>query len=177
VDAIRVPELDEQLCRRLARRFGPAIEEWLDGLPPVLAGLAKRWHLVFESLIQRGTVSVVIRCRTADARSAVLKISPDRRRIADEARALARWHTAHVPDVLAVDESHGALLIEAIEAGTALVESGAYPCLETLGQLVQALHREGGHQASRRILRSPSESPTSTHPAEPTTSDALTSPR
>jgi hypothetical protein len=47
----RAPELDEELRRRLRRRFGSAIESWLDALPPVLADLAGRWQIDFESLI------------------------------------------------------------------------------------------------------------------------------
>src|SRR5207302_7574597 len=137
--ASRIPELDDELRRRLGRRFGTAIESWLDELPPVLAGLAERWQIGFESLIQRGSISVVIRCRTADGRPAVLKVSPQRRRVLDEAAALASWKTVHVPDVLAVDERIGALLIEAIEPGTSLAESMAYPRLESVAALMTSL--------------------------------------
>ena len=72
----------------------------------------------FDSLIPRGNMSVVIWCRMVDGRPAVLKISPDRTRLANEAAALDRWPTVHTPSVLAVDESVGALLLEAIEPGT-----------------------------------------------------------
>ena len=119
----RVPELDTQLRRRLGRRFGAEVERWLDELPPVLSELAERWQVELGSLIQRGSISVVIRCRTAQGRPAVLKVSPERRRILQEAAALDRWRTVHVPAVLAVDENVGALLIEAIEPGTPLVDS------------------------------------------------------
>ena len=139
----RIPELDAELRRRLGRRFGTAIESWLDELPPVLADLAARWQIDFESFIQAGSISVVIRCRTAAGRSAVLKVSPERRRVLDEAAALARWTTVHVPAVLAVDESLGALLIEAIEPGTSLAESRAYPRLESLVALITSLHADG----------------------------------
>src|SRR4051794_41187144 len=92
-----VPELDDELRRRLRRRFGAAVESWVDALPPVLSDLAERWDLALDSLIQRGSISVVIRCRTAGGRAAVLKVSPNRIRILDEAAALARWTTHHVP--------------------------------------------------------------------------------
>src|SRR6185437_13410344 len=109
---------------------------------PVLRDLADRWGVEFESLIQRGSVSVVIRCRVADGRPAVVKVSPDRRRIVDEAAALARWTTAHVPALLAVDEAVGALMIEAIEPGTSLAESSTYPRLERLAGLMRSLHAD-----------------------------------
>src|SRR5204863_2207264 len=134
---------DDELRRRLRRRFGGAIEPWLGALPRVLSELAERRRLAFESLVQRGSMSVVIRCRTTDGRPAVLKISPDRERLATEARALAGWHTRHVPAVLAVDASVGALLIEAVEPGTALDESGVFPPMQSVGALVGALHATG----------------------------------
>ena len=134
------PELDDELRRRLGRRFGSAIDSWLDELPPVLGDLAERWQIDFESLIQRGSMSVVIRCRTAAGHPAVVKLSPERERVAQEAAALAGWRTVHVPSVLAVDESVGALMIEAIQPGTPLVEMDAYPSLESIASLLTSLH-------------------------------------
>jgi streptomycin 6-kinase len=139
----RLPDLDEELRRRLGRRFGDAVEVWLDALPPVLSDLAGRWKLELGSLIQRGSFSVVICCRTVEGHAAVLKVSPERRRIIDEAAALARWRTAHVPAVLAVDERVGALLIEAIEPGTPLSESAAYPSIKSVASLLTSLHGNG----------------------------------
>jgi streptomycin 6-kinase len=144
-----VPELDAELRRRLGRRFGPEVGGWLDALPPVLAGLAERWRLDYGSLIQRGSMSVVIRC-TTDRRPAVLKVSPDRDRIRDEAAALARWRTPHVPAVLATDGDSGALLIEAIEPGTPLAESAEPPRPDTLAALLAALHAGGVPDPSYR---------------------------
>jgi hypothetical protein len=83
----------------------------LDDLPAVLSALAARWNLKLGLLIPRGSMSVVIRCRMVDGRRAVLKVSPERGRVANEAAALDSWSTAHVPSVLAVDESVGALLL------------------------------------------------------------------
>jgi streptomycin 6-kinase len=138
-----VPELDDELRLRLARRFGGAIDTWFDALPAVLDDLAERWDIEWGTVIQRGSMSVVIRCRTADGRSAVLKASPARERIVHEAAALASWKTIHVPAVLAVDESVGALLIEAVEPGKPLVEAAAYPRLESLVALLTSLHEDG----------------------------------
>jgi len=78
-----------------------------------------------------------------DGRPAVLKVSPDRARLATEASALARWTSVHTPSVLAVDESAGALLIEAIEPGTSLVESLIYPDVEATADLITSLHANG----------------------------------
>jgi len=134
--------LDDELRRRLGRRFGrPAIDAWLDALPPVLRDLAERWEVQLESLIQRGSISVVIRCRVADDRGAVLKVSPRAEWLVNESAALRRWsESPHVPDVLATDESVGALLIEAIEPGTPLDEAAGYPSLGSIGALITSLH-------------------------------------
>jgi streptomycin 6-kinase len=88
-------------------------------------------------------MSVVIRCQMADGRPAVLKVSPDRTRLANEAAALERWTTAHTPSVLAVDEGAGALLLEAIEPGVRLADSLTYPPLESVAELLISLHETG----------------------------------
>jgi streptomycin 6-kinase len=95
------------------------------------------------SPIPRGSVSVVVRCRLRDGRRGVLKVSPDRARLAGEATALESWATPHTPAVLALDERLGALLLEAIEPGTPLDESAVYPSLETVVELLTSLHRDG----------------------------------
>jgi streptomycin 6-kinase len=142
-----IPELDEELRLRLGRRFGSVIETWFGQLPAVLEDLAERWGIEWDKLIQGGSMSVVIRCRTADGRLAVVKLSPEPARVAQEAAALASWRTVHVPTVLAVDESIGALMIEAIEPGTPLPEANAYPSLARAQQLAPAI----GADANRLI--------------------------
>lgn len=137
-----VPILDDGVRQRL-KRFGPEIEPWLEELPDVLDGLAVRWQVEWGSIIRRGTVAVVIRCRLPDGRPAVLKVSPDRARLANEAAALDRWTTVHTPSVYAIDKDVGALLMEAIEPGTALDESLVYPDTETVANLLTSLQING----------------------------------
>jgi streptomycin 6-kinase len=91
-------------------------------------------------------MSVVIRCRLADGRRAVLKVSPDRTRLANEAAALDGWTTAHTPAVLAVDESAGAVLLEAVEPGVPLVDSTTYPSVESVAELLSSLHETSLHE-------------------------------
>jgi streptomycin 6-kinase len=61
----------------------------------------------------------------------------------DEAAALESWTTVHTPSVLAVDDVVGALLLEAIEPGTPLVDALTYPRLESVAQLLTSLHATG----------------------------------
>jgi streptomycin 6-kinase len=137
------PTIDDGVRRRLTARFGVEVAPWFDELPHVLGALAERWQVELGSFIPRGSMSVVIRCRMPDGGGAVLKVSPDRVRLANEAAALERWRTVHTPSVLAVDESVGALLMEAIEPGTALVESLVYPDVATAADLLTSLHASG----------------------------------
>jgi len=135
-----VPAVDAGARRRLTARFGAAVEAWCDALPDVLVELAARWRFELGGQIPRGTMSAVYRCRLADGRAAVLKASPDRRRLADEAGALRGWRSRHSPMVHAFDEQRGVLLLEAVEPGTPLVVAAAHPSAEEVGALLAALH-------------------------------------
>jgi streptomycin 6-kinase len=136
-------EIDPGIRQRLTARFGAGVEAWLDELPSTLAALAERWRFELRAPIARGTMSAVFRCRLADGGGAILKVSPDRVRLAREAAALDRWHTDHTPTVLAVDEARGALLLEAIDPGTPLVVSRAYPADRGIAGLLVALRETG----------------------------------
>jgi streptomycin 6-kinase len=138
-----VPSVDPGARDRLTARFGSEVEAWFDQLPGALVALAERWKFEFGEPIARGSVSVVFRCRMTDGRGAVLKASPDGSRLAHEAAALDGWRTTHTPAVLALDERLGGLLIEAIEPGTPLVVSSAYPDLEVVDELLTSLHANG----------------------------------
>ena len=135
------PVVDDEVRHRLRRRYGSEVGTWLDGLPARLQELARRWQLDLGPFVRRGTVSVVLNCRDQAGSPVILKVSPDHQRIVTEARALAAWQTAHVPHVIASDETQGALLLEAIQPGTALDESGQVPATSAVGDLVNALHQ------------------------------------
>jgi streptomycin 6-kinase len=137
-----VPRLDEAR-RRLARRFGDGVQSWMDELPGRLLVLSERWSLELDSVLPKGSMSVVIRCRTRQGQRAMLKISPDRERVASEIAGLAHWSTPHVPTVLRADPAIGALLMEEIEPRTPLQDSGTYPALSDVAQVLTALHTHG----------------------------------
>jgi streptomycin 6-kinase len=138
-----VNHVDEAVRQRLISRFGSEVESWFETLPDVLAVLAATWRIDLGAPVPRGSMSVVLRCRTEDHRPAVLKISPDRLRIATEVRSLRQWNTDRTPTVLAADEHAGALLMEAIEPGTPLVVSGKQAAVDEVGGLLTSLHATG----------------------------------
>ena len=134
-------EIDAGSRQRLIERFGHAAEGWFAQLPGVMVTLVDRWHLTLGEQIPHGSVSISFRCRLADGRQAVLKVSPDHARIAGETAALRAWRTVHVPRVLGADEALGALLIEAIEPGDPLDSKPDEAGAETVAELVSALHQ------------------------------------
>ena len=140
---VAVPSFDYGVRQRLTTRFGAQVAAWFDQLPTVLRSLAADWQLELGAPINRGSVCVVIRCRLSDGRRAVLKVSPDRERLATEAEALGEWTTEHTPAVLAIDTRAGALLLEAIEPGDPLSVSMSYPDLGTVAELLTCLHTSG----------------------------------
>jgi len=137
-----VPNLDEAR-QRLVRRFGDGVQSWMDELPGRLLVVRERWRLELDSVLPKGSMSVVLRCRTAQGERAMLKICPDRERVAKEIAGLTHWSTPHVPAVLRADPSIGALLMEEIEPGTPLQDSGTYPALSEVAQILTALHTKG----------------------------------
>ncbi|HET9724015.1 MAG TPA: hypothetical protein VFR44_09260, partial [Actinomycetota bacterium] len=127
-----VPSIDPGVRQRLTARFGREVETWFDELPGALTALAERWQLELGPPMPRGSVSMVFRCRMADGRRAVLKVSPDRSRLALEAASLTTWNAVHTPAVIASAEELGALLIESIEPGTPLVDASTYLAVESV---------------------------------------------
>src|SRR5437868_13884121 len=83
-----VPDIDPGVRQRLTLRFGSEVRAWFDELPGLLIALAEKWQFELGSQIPRGSVAAVFHCRMADGRRAILKVSPDRRRLAFEAAAL-----------------------------------------------------------------------------------------
>lgn len=83
------PTLDATRGRLLAR-FGARVEPWWERLPGAIADLAERWELVVGDAVGRGNTSLVVRCRRADGRRAVLKLTPDAELGGAEASALRR---------------------------------------------------------------------------------------
>jgi streptomycin 6-kinase len=136
-----VPRLDEAR-QRLVRRFGDGVQSWMEELPGRLLVLRERWDLELDSVLPKGSMSVVIPCQTAQGQRAILKISPDRERVANEIAGLAHWSTPHAPTVLQTDPSMGALLMEEIEPGTPIQDSGTYPALSDVAHLLTTFHTQ-----------------------------------
>lgn len=137
------PTLDATRGRLLAR-FGALIEPWWERLPAAIAELAERWELVVGDAVGRGNTSLVVRCRRADGRPAVLKLTPDAEIGAAEAFALRSWESSgRVPLVWGHDAALGALLLEAISNELPLSELDRAVELDEVANLIGGLHRSG----------------------------------
>ncbi len=120
------------------------MEPWWQRLPVVLAGLAERWELTVGESVGRGNTSLVVRCRRADGRAAVLKLTPEAELGGAEASALRQWESSgRVPLVWEFDAASGALLLESIPTETPLSERRATVELNQIASLIGGLHRSG----------------------------------
>ncbi len=132
--------LDAAARARLLARHGAAAEAWLDALPTRLSALAERWWVALDlaSPPLAGRTSVVVRGRL-DGAPVMLKLAFDPEDAAVEAEALRAWGASGTPRLLASDPAAGALLLEAIVPGTALLADPAPPPVAACGALLRAL--------------------------------------
>lgn len=145
--------VDERQYRRLHRRFGGHVTEWLAGLPALVDELASEWRLTVEGPAPHGRTSVVLYVRHADGGEGVLKISPDSGLAVSEAALLRMWADSdRVPRVWAVDPRHGAILMERVE-GETVAAKDVVPPMETIGDLIARLHGVEVAPSQRRELR------------------------
>ncbi|MFF8697318.1 aminoglycoside phosphotransferase family protein [Streptomyces sp. NPDC015144] len=165
----------QNVTARLVCRFGPRATQWCADAPGVLAELASRWGLVLGGPLPDGASSLTLRCRRPDGTPAVLKITPERALLAEQARML-EWFapSGRVPSVLALDEEAGAMLLEEITPGTPAQNMPAAALTKAWAELLTALHnvpspptpvrtlRERCHEAFTRVGRRLSEPAIST---------------
>jgi streptomycin 6-kinase len=108
-------EVPDEARRRLVARFGPGVQEWVDGVPERVAALVRRWDLTLDGRVTSGNSALVL-----PAEDGVLKLHPDPAFGADEAAALAHWAPwPHVVDLLGHDGG-GGLLLARVRPGTGL---------------------------------------------------------
>ncbi|MEU2674633.1 aminoglycoside phosphotransferase family protein [Streptomyces sp. NPDC007164] len=144
----------ESVTTRLVRRFGPQVAEWCADTPDLVARLTSRWGLSLGAPLPDGASSVALRCRWPDGTPAVLKISPERALMAEQAGMLG-WFAAsgRVPSVLAFDEAAGAMVLEEIVPGTPAEDMPAAALPGQWSELLAALHGVAPPPQPTRVLR------------------------
>jgi streptomycin 6-kinase len=125
------------------------VAPWWQALPVTIAELSDRWGIEIGGPVGRGNTSLVLRCRRADGRAAILKLTPDAELAAAEASALRAWGpSGRVPGVWGYDDRAGALLLEAIASERPLAEGGSDAELADVAALIGDLHRAGARVQS-----------------------------
>ncbi|MFK0187603.1 aminoglycoside phosphotransferase family protein [Streptomyces rubiginosohelvolus] len=144
----------ESVTARLVPRFGPQVAAWCVDTPDLIARLASRWGLALGGPLPDGASSVALRCRWPDGTPAVLKISPERDLMAEQARILG-WFadSGRVPAVLAADEEAGAMVLEEVVPGKSAEDMPAASLPEQWADLLAALHGVPPPPQPRRVLR------------------------
>jgi streptomycin 6-kinase len=118
----------------------------------VLDELAARWELALGDAVGRGNTSLVMRCRRADGRDAILKLTPDRELARAEADALQTWQpSGRVPTLWAYDAPAGALVMEAIASNAPVSETGIALGVEMIAELIGGLHGVGDPAVMRDV--------------------------
>ncbi|MFE2756396.1 aminoglycoside phosphotransferase family protein [Actinosynnema sp. NPDC059335] len=135
------------LERRMARRFGPGVRSWLDGLDALVAGLCRDWGLRVVRPLSGGT-SHALWCER-DGEPVVLKVTPEPALSVREHAALRAWEPSpRLVRVLAADPARGALLLEGLAPGTPAADGPG------LADVLRALHirpPEGFPPLSERV--------------------------
>jgi streptomycin 6-kinase len=135
------PWRDQAWRARMLRRFGAEVEAWCDDVPRLAGELAASWQLSDLEPVPAGGTSRVIACRRASGERAYLKLTPEHELARDEALALRAWQSGgRAPRVLGFDAAARALLLEAIEPGTAVAVAPETATVEAVAVLIAALH-------------------------------------
>ena len=131
---VKIPRLVQQKARSLGRQG----EQWLAGLPDLIAGLERAWTITVGEPLAGGSASYVARARTATGQESVLKIAIPEYGFADQAHTIAGAQGRGYVRLLACDFEREALLLEAL--GPSLAEL-ALPPERTLTILCQMLRQ------------------------------------
>ncbi|CAM5472229.1 aminoglycoside O-phosphotransferase [Streptomyces spiroverticillatus] len=122
-------------------RYGAAAEGWVGEVPGTVARLASRWGFEAGEVFASGASSVVLRCRWGDGSPAVLKLSPDRALLAQQAEMLGLFAASgRVPAVYAADAEAGAMVLEEVRPGTEAENMAQETLPQQWGELLGALH-------------------------------------
>ncbi|MFC7620367.1 aminoglycoside phosphotransferase family protein [Microlunatus sp. GCM10028923] len=111
--------------RARAQALGRPGTDWLDALPGVLAELSRNWSLRLGEQLAGGSTSLVLRARTAEGRSVVLKLSQPDLDLTDQAATLERAAGRGYVRLLASDLDRNALLLDGL--GPSLEDLHASP--------------------------------------------------
>jgi streptomycin 6-kinase len=126
------------VVRQRVMYLGQQGEQWLAGLPDVIAHLERAWSITVGQALAGGTGSYVARAQTAEGGDAILKVSIPEVGFASELRVLESAQGHGYVRLLACDREREAMLLEALGPPMAPL---ALPPERQIALLCQMLHR------------------------------------
>jgi len=112
--------IPDNLARTAIELDGPAGRDWLDRLPAIVAGCARRWSLAVEPPFPNLSYNYVAPASRADGSAAVLKVCLPNSEYRTEATALRLFDGRGAARLLEADLDRAVLLLERLEPGTPL---------------------------------------------------------
>jgi streptomycin 6-kinase len=112
--------IPDELARTAIELEGPAGRDWLDRLPAIVAGCARRWSLTVEPPFPNLSYNYVAPARRAGGGTVVLKVCLPNSEYRTEAAALRLFDGRGAARLLEADLERAVLLLERLEPGTAL---------------------------------------------------------
>lgn len=102
--------------------FGEAGTAWIEKLPVTLDIMAERWSLALEEPYKDPSYNFVVPGQRADGREIVLKLAVSEQELSHEILVLRAFNGGGMAEVIESDAKAGALLLERIIPGRAIVE-------------------------------------------------------
>jgi streptomycin 6-kinase len=102
--------------------FGEAGSVWLDKLPQTLDTMAERWALTLEAPYKDPSYNFVVPGQMADGLEIVLKLAVSEQELRHEILVLRAFNGRGMAEVIESEAKAGALLLERIIPGRAIVE-------------------------------------------------------
>ena len=112
--------IPDGLARTAIELEGTAGRDWLDRLPAIVAGCARRWSLTVEPPFPNLSYNYVAPARRADGAAAVLKVCLPNSEYRTEAAALRLFDGRGAARLLEADLDRAVLLLERLAPGTPL---------------------------------------------------------
>jgi streptomycin 6-kinase len=118
---------------------GEAGQKWLDNLPGTVAKLEKEWRIIVDETFAECYCNYVAPAKTAEGKSVVLKLSFPNKEFYRELKYLQLQQGGPVPQLLHVDESIPAMLMEKMEPAEMLVKLDDTEAIPITAQLLTEL--------------------------------------
>jgi streptomycin 6-kinase len=108
------------LAASYATNFGEAGQDWVAGLPALVAGMLERWELERDGLPAAGEASLVLPVVGKDGARAALKLQLPREEVRAALTGLRAWNGAGTVRLLDHDPESGTMLLERLDGARTL---------------------------------------------------------